>query len=115
MGGWPTRPSYCFCYRCADQYRSTKQIDVQMVKEFNKVCKKFNDAKLFDTGLQCRAIMEIYGTSTESLHHDEVRMVVLVEKKDDEKLPDVDPFKYFSSVNIWTICRRRNSERGGRA
>ena len=86
-----------------------------MVKEFNKVCKKFNDAKLFDTGLQCRAIMEIYGTSTESLHHDEVRMVVLVEKKDDEKLPDVDPFKYFSSVNIWTICRRRNSERGGRA
>ena len=26
-----------------------------MVEVFNKVCKKFNDAKLFDMGLQCRA------------------------------------------------------------
>ena len=84
-----------------------------MVEEFNKVCKKFNDAKLFDTGLQCRAIMQDLPSRDETPSG--IRMLVLVEKKDDEKLPDVDPFKYFSSVNIWTICRRRNSERGGRA
>ena len=114
MGGWPTRPSYCFCYRCPspsyyDQYHSTKQIEAQMVKEFNKVCKKFNDAKLFDTGLQCRAIMEIYAEVTASVT-DEVRMVVLVEKKDDEKLRDVDPFKYFSSDR--DVDGRANVEEG---
>ena len=105
MGGWPTRPSYCFCYRCADQYRSTKQIDVQMVKEFNKVCKKFNDAKLFDTGLQCRAIMQDLPSRDETPSG--IRMLVLVEKKDDEKLRDVDPFKYFSSDRVGNHGHRR--------
>ena len=115
MGGWPTRPSYCFCYRCPspsyyDQYHSTKQIEAQMVKEFNKVCKKFNDAKLFDTGLQCRAIMEIHTAYAEGASWDEVRMVVLVEKKDEEKLRDVDPFKYFSSDR--DVDGRANVEEG---
>ena len=110
MGGWPKDPSYCFCYRCpscCDAYQYTTQIEAQMVEEFNKVCKKFNDAKLFDTGLQCRAIMQDL-PSDEGLGG--IRMLVLVEKKDDEKLRDVDPFKYFSSDR--DVDGRANVEEG---
>ena len=78
MGGWPSLRRSCFC-----QYFHT-HVAPQLVLAFNKVCKKFNDAKLFDMGLQCRAIM-IQKKGDTVL----TRLLVLVEKKSEDKLRDV--------------------------
>jgi len=51
MGGWP-KYSGCCC-----GYHLFQIVPPQLVEAFNKVCKKFNDTKLFDMGLQCRAII----------------------------------------------------------
>ena len=81
MGGWPKHSGCCF--------GSTLHVHVapQLVEAFNKVCKKFNDAKLFDMGLQCRASM--YSKKDWYAEHAGQVFCVLVEKKSDEKLRDV--------------------------
>ena len=52
MGGWPAPRDCCGC--------NWLTAPPQMLEAFNKVCKKFNDAKLFDMGLQCRASINRY-------------------------------------------------------
>ena len=84
MGGWPKDDICCFGRAFHGH------VAPQLVEAFNKVCKKFNDAKLFDMGLQCRAITFHTGDRTaltrESLQS---RLLVLVEKKCEHKLRDV--------------------------
>ena len=84
MGGWPKLDICCFGRAFHGH------VAPQLVEAFNKVCKKFNDAKLFDMGLQCRAITFHTGDRTaltrESLQS---RLLVLVEKKCEHKLRDV--------------------------
>ena len=76
MGGWPSLSGCCFGqYLCA-------HVPPQLVLALNKVCKKFNDAKLFDMGLQCRAIISL-GAEKRSY------LLVLVEKKSEYKLLDL--------------------------
>jgi hypothetical protein len=79
MGGWPKFVA-CGGACCSGQFHS--QVAPRLVEAINKVCKKFNDAKLFDMGLQCRAI-------TYRPKNDESRLLVLVEKKSEYKLGDV--------------------------
>ena len=83
MGGWPRFSGCCF--------GSTPHAHVapQLVEAFNKVCKKFNDAKLFDMGLQCRAIIYRYLENGEGGPIYTSLLFVLVEKRSDEKLRDV--------------------------
>ena len=87
MGGWPKFVA-CGGACCSGQFHS--QVAPRLVEAINKVCKKFNDAKLFDMGLQCRAITFHTGDRTaltrESLQS---RLLVLVEKKCEHKLRDV--------------------------
>ena len=79
MGGWP-KDTRCFCR----VFHS--QVAPRLVEAINKVCKKFNDAKLFDMGLQCRAITHI----KKEVGQDPIaRLLVLVEKKSEYKLGDV--------------------------
>ncbi len=59
----------------------------QLVFAFNKVCKKFNDAKLFDMGLQCRAI--IFQHIKDHMSSPVSLLLVLVEKKCEYKLRDM--------------------------
>tara|TARA_R110000851_G_scaffold324534_1_gene491888 strand:- start:12 stop:395 length:384 start_codon:yes stop_codon:yes gene_type:complete len=74
----------------------------QLVEPFNKVCKKFNDAKLFDMGLQCRAFVSPYkkycvGEGAQTI--DCWQLFVLVEKRSDEKLRDVgDPLGCLKAI-----------------
>ena len=75
MGGWPSLSG------CFGQYLN-ESVPPQLVLELNKVCKKFNDAKLFDMGLQCRAIIYL-GAEKRSF------LLVLVEKKSEYKLLDL--------------------------
>ena len=75
MGGWPSLSG------CFGQYLC-EHVPPQLVLELNKVCKKFNDAKLFDMGLQCRAIISL-GAEKRSY------LLVLVEKKSEYKLLDL--------------------------
>ena len=75
MGGWPSLSG------CFGQYLN-ESVPPQLVLELNKVCKKFNDAKLFDMGLQCRAIIYL-GVEKRSF------LLVLVEKKSEYKLLDL--------------------------
>ena len=80
MGGWPSLSGCCF-----GQYFH-RDVAPQLVYELNKVCKKFNDAKLFDMGLQCRAITHI----KKEVGQDPIaRLLVLVEKKSEYTLGDV--------------------------
>ncbi len=79
MGGWP---KYDTCLGRAFH----GQVAPRLVEAINKVCKKFNDAKLFDMGLQCRAITHI----KKMVGQDPIaRLLVLVEKKSEYKLGDV--------------------------
>ena len=82
MGGWPSLTSDC-CF--APPF--SPHVAPQMVFAFNKVCKKFNDAKLFDMGLQCRAI--IFQHIKDLTSPPESRLLVLVEKKCEYKLGDM--------------------------
>jgi len=79
MGGWPSVSGCCFgqCLRT--------HVPPQLVYELNKVCKKFNDAKLFDMGLQCRAIIIRKQTDNDF----STWLLVGVEKKDEWKLRDL--------------------------
>ena len=79
MGGWP---KYDTCLGRAFH----SQVAPRLVEAINKVCKKFNDAKLFDMGLQCRAITYIHKKPGE---RPVSRLLVLVEKKSEYKLGDV--------------------------
>ena len=79
MGGWP-KDTRCFCR----VFHS--QVAPRLVEAINKVCKKFNDAKLSDMGLQCRAITYIHKKPGE---RPVSRLLVLVEKKSEYKLHDV--------------------------
>ena len=72
MGGWPRR-NYCCGSNNIDMWTPP-----QMVEAFNKVCKKFNEAKLFNMGLQCRAgVYNIEQCGRDGDH----ALCVLVEKK----------------------------------
>ena len=83
MGGWPKFVA-CGGACCSGQFHS--QVAPRLVEAINKVCKKFNDAKLFDMGLQCRAITHI----KKEVGQDPIaRLLVLVEKKSEYKLGDV--------------------------
>jgi len=81
MGGWPSISVCCFGQTLHPH------VPPQLVFAFNKVCKKFNDAKLFDMGLQCRAI--IFQRIQDLTSPPESRLLVLVEKKCEYKLRDM--------------------------
>ena len=86
MGGWPTwDDTRCCCF--GGSCKKLLVLPPQLVEAFNKVCKIFNDAKLFGMGLQCRAIIIIFNEHIN--HHSHIRLLVLVEKKSDEHLHDV--------------------------
>ena len=86
IGGWPRIP----IPGCGGHCSNDGWVSPQMIEVFNKVCKKFNDAKLFDMGLQCRAVVSRYKISAENGGTKEVcKLFVLVEKRSDEKLRDV--------------------------
>ena len=85
MGGWPTFNSVTGC--CfGGSVKKKLYLPPQLVEAFNKVCKIFNDAKLFGMGLQCRAIVIIFIDTKE---WPIPRLLVLVEKRSDEHLHDV--------------------------
>jgi hypothetical protein len=88
MGGWPRWNSGFPCY--FQPWHHNGNVAPILVEAFNKVCKKFNYAKLFDLGLQCRAIVSRYKRMGE---HGGVifdnQLFVLVEKRSDEKLRDI--------------------------
>ena len=87
MGGWPKHDN-AFS-RCFGRVFHG-HVAPQLVEAFNKVCKKFNDAKLFDMGLQCRAITFRKAGKDENGNGGwESRLLVLVEKKSDDKLRDL--------------------------
>ena len=95
MGGWP-RWNLCCCLKgwLCRPLLTHEFIAPMLVEPFNKVCEKFNDAKLFDMGLQCRAVVSRYKISGENYlidggTKDVCKLFVLVEKRSDEKLRDV--------------------------
>jgi hypothetical protein len=98
MGGWPTwNDTTCCCF--GGSCKKLLSIPPQLVEAFNKVCKIFNDAKLFGMGLQCRAIIIIF------INHEYgkiPRLLVLVEKKSDEHLHDVgQTHEHLSSLEVY--------------
>ena len=98
MGGWPAPRDCCGC--------DWLTAPPQMLEAFNKVCKKFNDAKLFDMGLQCRASINRYKLQNSDTNYFRYFLCVLVEKKSDEKLRDVgETQKYISDLE-----KTRNSK-----
>jgi len=101
MGGWPI----CETIRCWSAIRFPVWITPpKMVEAFEKVCQQVNEAKLFNMGLQCRAGMykiERYGGQACGVEVNE--FCVLVEKRDDEKLRNVealDTLEYSSSLKF---------------
>ena len=91
MGGWP-RWNLCCCL--VRPLLTHEFIAPILVEPFNKVCERFNDAKLFDMGLQCRAIVsrqKIWGENylVDGGTKDISKLFVLVEKRRNEKLRDV--------------------------
>ena len=98
MGGWPTwNDTTCCCF--GGSSKKLLVLPPQLVEAFNKVCKLFNDAKLFGMGLQCRAIIIIF------INHEYgkiPRLLVLVEKKSDEHLHDVgQTHEHLSSLEVY--------------
>ena len=101
MGGWPICETIrCWCCSPSGPVQSTPP---QMVEAFEKVCQQVNEAKLFSMGLQCRAGMykiERYAGSNKVVLD---VFCVLVEKRDDEKLRNVealDTLEYSSSLKF---------------
>ena len=82
MGGWPKYSGGC----CG--YHLFQIVPPQLVEAFNKVCKKFNDTKLFDMGLQCRAIIIRHISYAQGVDFT-AELLVFVEKRSDEHLRDV--------------------------
>ena len=99
MGGWP-RWNLCCCL--VRPLLTHDFIAPILIEPFNKVCERFNDAKLFDMGLQCRG--GIYTIKDWYAERAGPVFCVLVEKKSDEKLRDVgETQKYISDLE-----KRRN-------
>ena len=82
MGGWPKYSGSCFGYNLF------QIVPPQLVEAFNKVCKKFNDTKLFGMGLQCRAIIIRHISYAQGVDFT-AELLVFVEKRSDEHLRDV--------------------------
>ncbi len=61
-----------------------------MVEAFTKVCQQVNEAKLFNMGLQCRAGLYKIHVNRGGNIGEAIEFYVLVEKRDDEKLRNVD-------------------------
>ena len=100
MGGWPI----CETIRCWSAIRfPVCSAPPKMVEAFKKVCQQVNEAKLFNMGLQCRAGMykiARYGGQAWPVEVNE--FCVLVEKRDDEKLRNVeamDTLEYKNMLN----------------
>ena len=112
MGGWPI----CETIRCWSAIRfPVYSTPPKMVEAFEKVCQQVNEAKLFNMGLQCRAGMykiARYGGQAWPVEVNE--FCVLVEKRDDEKLRNVealDTLEYSSSLKLspgWTPRDQRD-------
>jgi hypothetical protein len=101
MGGWPI----CETIRCWSAIRfPVGCTPPKMVEAFEKVCQQVNEAKLFNMGLQCRAGMYKIERNTGQAWAVEVNeFCVLVEKRDDEKLRNVealDTLEYSSSLKF---------------
>ena len=98
MGGWPI----CETIRCWSAIRfPVGSAPPKMVEAFKKVCQQVNEAKLFNMGLQCRAGM--YKIERRSDLPPGNEFCVLVEKRDDEKLRNVealDTLEYSSSLKL---------------
>ncbi len=102
MGGWPICETIrCSCCSVSGPVRTTPP---QMVEAFKKVCQQVNEAKLFNMGLQCRAGMyKIERKGGEAGVVEVNEFCVLVEKRDDEKLRNVealDTLEYISSLKL---------------
>ena len=97
MGGWPI----CETIRCWSAIRfPVGSAPPKMVEAFKKVCQQVNEAKLFNMGLQCRAGM--YKIERRSDLPPGNEFCVLVEKRDDEKLRNVeamDTLEYKNMLN----------------
>ena len=101
MGGWPI----CETIRCWSAIRFPVGITPpKMVEAFEKVCQQVNEAKLFNMGLQCRAGMyKIERNGGQAWAVEVNEFCVLVEKRDDEKLRNVealDTLEYSSSLKF---------------
>jgi hypothetical protein len=101
MGGWPI----CETIRCWSAIRfPVYSTPPKMVEAFEKVCQQVNEAKLFNMGLQCRAGMyKIERNGGEAGVVEVNEFCVLVEKRDDEKLRNVealDTLEYISSLKL---------------
>jgi hypothetical protein len=101
MGGWPI----CETIPCWFVKRfPVWSTPPKMVEAFEKVCQQVNEAKLFNMGLQCRAGMyKIERNGGEAGVVEVNEFCVLVEKRDDEKLRNVealDTLEYSSSLKF---------------
>ena len=101
MGGWPICETIrCWCCSVSGPVRTTPP---QMVEAFEKVCQQVNEAKLFSMGLQCRAGMYKIVRYCGQLGNVPLDVFcVLVEKRDDEKLRNVeamDTLEYKNMLN----------------
>ena len=102
MGGWPICETIrCWCCSVSGPVRTTPP---QMVEAFEKVCQQVNEAKLFSMGLQCRDGMYKIVRYCGQLGNVPLDVFcVLVEKRDDEKLRNVealDTLEYISSLKL---------------
>ena len=109
MGGWPI----CETIRCWSAIRfPVYSTPPKMVEAFEKVCQQVNEAKLFNMGLQCRAGMyKIERNGGEAGVVEVNEFCVLVEKRDDEKLRNVealDTLEYISSLKLCGPYPSRN-------
>ena len=113
MGGWPILETIrCWCCSASGPVQSTPP---QMVEAFEKVCQQVNEAKLFSMGLQCRAGMYKIVRYVSGLGNAPLNVFcVLVEKRDDEKLRNVeamDTLEYKNMLkNSVVHCGRENRE-----
>ena len=98
MGGWPIFETiHCYCCFKRGPVCFTPP---KMVEAFEKVCQQVNEAKLFNMGLQCRAGM--YKIERNGGQAKVNEFCVLVEKRDDEKLRNVeamDTLEYKNMLN----------------
>jgi hypothetical protein len=91
MGGWPRLP---IC--CGAGVEDVRWPPPQMVEAFNKVCKKLNEDKLFNVGLQCRVVSDRVDPLNPVC-----AFCVLVEKKSDTR-DEFDTPKCTSDLNELT-------------
>ena len=76
----------CWCF----YHRFPVATPPQMVEAFKKVCQQVNEAKLFNMGLQCRAGLYKIHVNRGGNIGVAIEFYVLVEKRDDEKLRNVE-------------------------